>query len=58
MLYEVITVFKFDDEDAAEDAIDKIEEDADYYYAYIKHVDIQQDGEFVIAKGEIDMDDF
>lgn len=54
----VSAVFKFDDEDAADDAINEIEDYAENYYEDIRHVDVWQDGLFVIAEGEIDMDDF
>ena len=50
------TVLRFDNEDAAEDAIAEVEED--FEEKEFKHLDFDQDEEFVKLTAEIDIDDF
>lgn len=52
----VTTVLRFDNEGAAEDAIDEVEED--FEEKEFKHLDFERDEEFVKVTGEIDIDDF
>jgi hypothetical protein len=51
----VSMVFKFEDKDAAEDAMDEIEENLEDEY---EDIDVDQDDEFIIVTGEIDIEDF
>lgn len=50
-------VLRFRDEDAAEDAMEEIEDDLAEEPDF-KHVDVDQDGEFVMVTADIDIEDF
>lgn len=53
---KVTAIFKFEDEDAAEDAMDEIEDYADEEDFH--HINVDQDGDFVKATAEVDINDF
>ena len=52
---EIIAVYKFDDEDAAHDAMDGLEDILDLVY---RNVNVSRDGIYLTAEADQDIDDF